>query len=313
MSPSGEEIVRARLSFHKLEVFKRVVEVGSVTKVAEELYISQPVVSEHLRTLEEIVGTQLFFWERRTLRLTAAGEIVYDLACAVWSRTAEALRMLEGVAQGTAGAVVVGSTATLATYRLPPILLDSSLVDSGITVTLETYTSNGIAAALMDGLCDVAAIMAGTALPRSEVVTEHVGYERLVLVAAGDAEPPVVRDFDDLAALDFVCAPRSQARRAAVEEMLREHGAPERRVKVELSHPEAIKHAVRRGLGVAFLHRCSVAAELAEGTLVELPLPGPPLRSGVSLCYRKNRRFSAAQTRVIDLMRARLASDADPS
>ena len=60
----------SRVTLHKLEVFSLVVELGGVSRAAEQLFVSQPVVTAHIRSLEQRVGARLFYREGRNLRLT---------------------------------------------------------------------------------------------------------------------------------------------------------------------------------------------------------------------------------------------------
>lgn len=59
---------------HKLITFLTVAKVGSYTKAAEELYISQPAVSQQLKNLEEELNVKLFTYKKRKLHLTQSGK-----------------------------------------------------------------------------------------------------------------------------------------------------------------------------------------------------------------------------------------------
>lgn len=70
------------VSFRRLEVFKTVVECGGVNAAANELGISQPSVSVHIRALEQEIGSPLFLREHgRTKRTTSIGQTFYTYAC----------------------------------------------------------------------------------------------------------------------------------------------------------------------------------------------------------------------------------------
>ena len=76
-----------RVTLTKLEVFSLVVELGGVSRAAEHLYVSQPVVSAHVRSLEERVGARLFYREGHHLVLTEAGRAVHGWATSAPART----------------------------------------------------------------------------------------------------------------------------------------------------------------------------------------------------------------------------------
>ena len=114
--------VDSRVTLHKLEVFELVVEHGSVSRAAEQLYVSQPVVSEHLRSLERRVGAPLFYREARALRLTESGEAVHGWATDLLTRTRSLSRQIDGLSDGMRGSAVIAASMSVGSYLLPRVL-----------------------------------------------------------------------------------------------------------------------------------------------------------------------------------------------
>ena len=83
-------------TLQKLEVFCLVVELQSVTRAAEQLCVSQPVISAHLRTMEAKLGVKLVKRSGRHIALTGWGERVYTWASDVMTRTREMEREFGG-------------------------------------------------------------------------------------------------------------------------------------------------------------------------------------------------------------------------
>src|SRR4051812_6364004 len=96
-----------RISLHKLEVFITVVELGSVSRAAERLYVAQPVVSAHIKSLEERVGAKLLQRRDNRMVLTEAGEVAYSWARDLLTRSREMQREVEGLIDGSRGTVTV--------------------------------------------------------------------------------------------------------------------------------------------------------------------------------------------------------------
>jgi hypothetical protein len=69
------------ITLHKLRVFKEVVERQSLTLAAQELFVSQPVVSAHVRDLEEYFGSRLLYQHGRRMLLNEAGQAVCTSTC----------------------------------------------------------------------------------------------------------------------------------------------------------------------------------------------------------------------------------------
>jgi DNA-binding transcriptional LysR family regulator len=128
-----------------------------------------------------------------------------------------------------------------------------------------------------------------------------------VLVAAPDADlPPRPLDLAALTGLRFVCTVQDSPRVELIDQPLRELGVAARDVVVELSHPEAIKRAVQRGLGVAFLLQAAVERELEAGELEALAVGGLELDAPVFLVHRADRDFSRLQSDLIQSIEDRL-------
>src|ERR1700760_5005074 len=81
-----------RITFQKLEILCLVVDLGGVTRAAEHLWVAQPVVTAHIRSLQERLGVTLFHREGRRTILTDAGQQVYQWAQDVLSRTEQMQR-----------------------------------------------------------------------------------------------------------------------------------------------------------------------------------------------------------------------------
>jgi hypothetical protein len=61
-----------------LSYFVALADAGSFTRAAEQMFIAQPTLSQQIRRLEEIVGTQLLQRRREGLQLTTAGAVLLD-------------------------------------------------------------------------------------------------------------------------------------------------------------------------------------------------------------------------------------------
>lgn len=95
----------------------------SVSRAAERLHLVQPAVSQHLKQLEEELGTLLFSRQgKRLAGLTEAGERVVTHARQVLSGTASILAVGQDHARHDSGVLRIGATHTQARYVLPPVI-----------------------------------------------------------------------------------------------------------------------------------------------------------------------------------------------
>ena len=117
-APAGVKptaMLDTRITLYKLEVFDLVVELGSVSRAADQLFVSQPVVTAHIRSLEQRIGGRLFYRKGRQLVLTEAGRAVHAWARDVLTHTHELSRHLDGLSDGSRGSVVLGASMSAMT------------------------------------------------------------------------------------------------------------------------------------------------------------------------------------------------------
>lgn len=304
-----------RISLQKLEVFVLVVELASVSRAAERLYVAQPVVTAHVRSLEERLGAKLLYRDGQRMQPTSAGKTAYAWAQDVLARSRGMVRELEGLAEGTLGSVEVASSMTPGSYLLPPVLGRFQLDHPGAELTLGVSNPEGALRDAESGAADLAVVMDDVELVRStQLQCEQLGEEDMVLVTAPHAEPrkpsiPIAQ----LATLPFISSPPRLARREIEDRRLREHGVRRENVVMALGHPEAMKRVAMQGIAATLLFRSAVSHELEEGSLREVAISDARLRVPILLVYRRSRRFTPVQSELVDAIRRSLRPRAGTS
>lgn len=262
------------LTLRQLETFEAIARLGSVTRAAEALHLSQPAVSIQLRSLTAAVGQRLTEPVGRGLRLTQAGHDLYE-ACSemasVWSAFESRLDEEAALRRGRLRVSVV----TTAKYFLPRALGRFVQQHPGIEVELEILNRDGVLARLRDRLDDLCVMSA----PPEEWALDAVPFldNPLVVIAPRSYAPPHAGELHlaELAGERFLLREPGSGTRTVVDRQLA-------RERVRLAHRmtvgsnEAIKQAVAGGLGVAIVSRHALSeADLPEIRL--LPVRGFPL------------------------------------
>lgn len=312
-SSNTRRLFASQATLHKLEIFCMVCDLQSVTRVAERMRVAQPVVTAHLRFLEEKLGAKLFERSGRRLVLTKEGGRVYTWARDIITRTRELERELMVSDDGEAGSAVVAASMTVASYVLPQVFADfrRRFRKGGITVHISN--PQFVTAAVRDGSCDFGVCILD---PRADVDglnVERLWTEHLVLVAAADSD--LVGESataEEIMRLPFISSPRHQVRRELEEDALRAHGIMHREVMLEFGHPEAIKQAIRSHAGVAFVMETSVRDEIARGLLRRVETPGLELPAPVFLIHRRGKGFSDFQEKLMAFVRETSDGSAPP-
>lgn len=306
--------VDLRISLQKLEVVLNVVRLGGVGRAAEAMYVAQPAVTGHIRSLEERLGARLFYREGHQLYLTPSGEAVYKWAEEVLRVTGEFDRELTDLSSGASGSAVVGAGASIGSYVLPLVLARFRERNPSASISLSVAKVDQVIDEVRRGSIDFAFVTTESDVELPGMVVEAVGSEEIVLVSDPDRAPSAAPiSLADLAELPLVDMPEGLLRGSYVMSRLREAGVSDFNVVLELGHPEAAKRAVQDGLGLTLLPRSAVQDELDSGRLVEVPVADLHLSVPISLVYRQDKDLAPMQRKLIDELVAALHSPREQS
>jgi DNA-binding transcriptional LysR family regulator len=298
-----------RITLYKLDIFCQVVEAGGVTRAADQLILTQPVVTGHIRSLEERLNTKLFSRSGRHNVLTEAGERTYRWGKEILRAAHELHRELGEIGDGSGGSVAIAASMSAGSYLLPPVIASFARERPSVQVSLSVSDQAAAQEAVQVGDVDFAIAIGETPPQPDWLECETIGEEELVVVAAPSEAIAAPLTREDLAALPFVESPMS-GRRSLADRRLRDFGVQERQVALELGHPEAMKRAVEEAVGAAMLFRGAVREELGRGSLVELRVDGVDLAFPVLLMMRRDKILSRAQAALLDEIRVACAAPA---
>jgi DNA-binding transcriptional LysR family regulator len=144
------------MELRHLRYFVAVAEAENVTRAAEKLHVAQPAVSRQIRDLEEELGLALFERSAKSLRLTEAGRVFLEEACAVLRRADEAVAAVRAVALGTRGELHVAYAPSLTVQILPRALRRFQAEFPNVRVSLHDLSTEEMLAGLRDGTLDIA-------------------------------------------------------------------------------------------------------------------------------------------------------------
>jgi DNA-binding transcriptional LysR family regulator len=143
-------------SVRHLEVFCAVARSRSFTRAAEELHVSQPVVSRTVRELERSLGVDLFTRTTRSVTLTPHGAELLDLAGDLLERFDRTMDRFAAYCRGDYGRIVVATLPSIAAGYLPPILVSFLADNPGTRVEILDVAAAEAARAVESGAADLA-------------------------------------------------------------------------------------------------------------------------------------------------------------
>lgn len=281
------------ITLRQLEVFAEVLKSGSTTQASQRLALSQSAVSAALTDLEGQLGVQLFDRVGKRLVVNEHGRLLYPRALAALEQASE----IEQLFREANGAIRVFASSTIGNYILPEVIAHYRRDFPELPLELSVGNSQDVITAVADFRVDIGLIEGPC--HAAEIIAEPWLEDELV-VFTPPSSPLLQREvtLEALAAAPWILRERGSGTREIVDYLLLSH-LPQFQLGMELGNSEAIKHAVRHGLGISCLSRRVIAEQLETGTLVEVPLPLPRLVRTLWRIHHRQKHLSSALTRFI--------------
>jgi DNA-binding transcriptional LysR family regulator len=263
------------VTLNQLRTFLAVAESGSVRAAAQQLVVTQAAVSASLAALQKSLGVALLRPDGRGLRLTDAGEAYAGYTRRVLGLLDEAGLAAAAAADPERGELRIAAVTTAAEQIVPALLGGFRARHPQMGVRLEAGNRDRVRALLDRHQVDL--VLGGRPEPGWDVQVQAVRAHELVVVAspalAAGAHGTSLLPW--LARQAWLLREPGSGTRASTDALLVDLDiAP---LTLMVGSNGAIRESAIVGLGVTLVSRDAVAAEIASGRLVELPVPGTPL------------------------------------
>ncbi len=278
------------ISLRQLTVFQAVAHHLSYTRAAEQLNLSQPAVSSHIKQLESNIGLPLFEQLGKKIFITHPGEELLRYAQDILSQLQEAKQVMEDLKGKGCGRLTI-SVATTANYFAPRLLAIFNQRCADTQVRLDVTNRKGLLKHLENN--DVDIVIMGQPPEELELVAEAFMENPLVMIAPPE-HPFAQRPHIPLTELEhhtFLVRERGSGTRIAMERHFAEQGIS-LSTGMEMNTDEAIKQGVQAGLGLGIVSRHSLDMELAMQKLVILSVDSFPLMRYWHVVHRQGKRLS---------------------
>ncbi|UAK23769.1 LysR family transcriptional regulator [Sphingomonas nostoxanthinifaciens] len=178
------------IDMRQLRYFLAVADERSVTRGAERLHMAQPPLSRRIQELEAGIGAPLFERGRRPLRLTTAGQVMYDQAKLVLDAMDRLKALVGEVTTAPRARFTLGLVPSTLYIRIPEIIAKLRALAPDLEIGLAEMDSREQVRALGDGRIDVG-------FDRIVVDDPHLRHEVMreeSLIVAVPADDPLLAD-----------------------------------------------------------------------------------------------------------------------
>jgi len=255
------------MDLRRLEVFAKVADLGSFSRAAEALFLTQPTISEHVRALEVELGLSLLDRLGRGATPTPAGRVLLDYARRMLKLAEEARQAIDHFQGRMSGTLLVGGSTIPGEYVLPAMMGQFKVKYPDIAISLRVGSSRLVSDWVDEGRVEIGVVGARPAL-RSLVAHELMSDELVVVVPAG--HPWASRKtvgLADVRSEPLIVREPGSGSREALERALAEAGTDldAFRLAGEIGSTQAVKQAVRAGVGITIVSRRAVEDECRAG------------------------------------------------
>ncbi|HPE81864.1 MAG: LysR family transcriptional regulator [Chromatiaceae bacterium] len=278
-------------TLRQLQLFEAIVRLGSFTRAAEELFLTQPTVSMQIKKLADSMGLPLFEHVGRNVSPTEAGLELYESCRRIFETLANLemkLADLKGIKRGRLRLGVI----TTAKYFAPEILGEFCQQYPGIEVALKVSNRDRIIERINANEDDLY-IMGQAPSDQSDIEAFPFAPNPLVVMAPRN-HPLVGKKKIALSQImeePFILREPGSGIRDATLRMFDEFGGRPH-VRMELGSNEAIKHAIVGGLGLSVLSLHTLALEGPDGPVAILDVEGFPIMRQWYLVHPKGKELS---------------------
>lgn len=276
----------------RVDTFLEVCRLMNYTRAAEQLNLTQPAVSQHIRWLEEQCGVKLFHYENKQLSLTAAGQMLRSAAITMKQDQMFLYRRMQEADSEDAD-LCFGVTPTVGMYLIPKPLAAYRRRHPSAKVSMQVENSELLCRWLDSGEIDFA-ILEGY-FHKEDYDSMLYRTERYLAVCAQD--------------YPFQNTPRQLADLLGETLLVREEGSGNREIirrslsrknldlqdfhsLFEVGDMNVLKQMLVQGCGIGFLYEAAVREDLQQGRLRAIELEDFAEDHDITFLWRKGSIFA---------------------
>ncbi len=287
-------------TLHQLRIFTKVCEYGSITRASEALYLTQPAISIQLKKLQDEFEIPLTEVIGRKLYVTNFGNQILELALEILDkvdRLEASVDQFKGILTGH----IRIATASTGKYVMPYFLTGFMRKYPGVTISVDVTNKTKVIENLKENSVDF--VLISVIPPNLALETVPLIKNELHLVAATSyPDLPKRMSVKKLGTNTLIFREEGSATRAAMETFLNKNKIQIIR-SMQLVSNEAVKQAVRAGLGLSIMPLIGIGSELALEKMKIVPMKGLPIITQWNLAHGRGKNLSPASLALVEYIK----------
>jgi DNA-binding transcriptional LysR family regulator len=302
-----QQIPPIDFDLRQLEIFLKVVELGSFSKAADAVYLAQASVSERVATLEKMVGTKLLDRLGRQIAPTRAGELLYKHALLLLDMKRTASLEMQDFLGLKKGSIHLGGSTIPGEYILPKVIKDFREKYPLMTVSLTIADSSEIESHVLEGNLELGVV--GSKSAHSTLIRNELWQDELVLAVPAQHRWAKKKEVSikELSKEPFIMRELGSGTLKIVDDYLRTSGIKgieSLEIAARFGTSTAVKEGIKTGLGVSILSARALNTELRTGILKAVKVKGISMSRKFYLVRDRRRTTSPLCQAMIDFLLA---------
>jgi DNA-binding transcriptional LysR family regulator len=285
------------LNVHQLNVFVIAAETLNFTQTAKRLHLTQSSVSQHIKSLENQLGVELFNRKGRSLEITDEGSVLLPMAREIVEGSIRAAEQMELLKSEVHGSLIIGCNTAPGKYILPIMLAKFHEHYPLVRIACQVLPAKQVQDGLAEGVIHFT--LSNVADPSGDGGDYQLYLEEpIVLIVPLDhpwADRGVI-DPDELHEVQFIMREKSSGTYQNVKDGLQEVGVDIEKLDtfMEMGTSEALALAVEQGLGVGFVAKM-ILEKICPGRVAEVEVQGLSVHQPIYLGRQTAFPATAAQ------------------
>jgi DNA-binding transcriptional LysR family regulator len=272
------------VDIHHLKVFISVFKNRSFSRASEELHLTQPTISDHIKTLEEELDFKLFDRLGRTIIPTKEAEVLYSHAMEIIEKANILKEAIGQTKKEIKGELIIGASTIPGTYLMPHIMAKFQKRYPSVSFQILVSDSRDIVEKVSRHELLMGAVGAKTT--NTQINYAPFMDDELIVVSS----PSLIIKFP------IILREEGSGTRKETEKILEGKGISFENIKIAgiFGSTDAVKQAVKAGLGVSILSKFSVTDELKHKILKEIKLIDLQMKRKFYIVTHKKRTLPQA-------------------
>ncbi len=263
------------MDIKQLTTFLEVAKHKSFTRTSEILYLTQPTVSNHVKSLEQELGIHLFVRSKKQITLTNAGLLFHGYAQRIVDEHQQMMAEIKRYTGTQKGHLRLYASSVPRRYILPNLMQAFHAKFPHITFSITDSDSRMVVDNLLMGETDFG--FTGALYPASRLHYDPIFSDQLVLITNNDEKKPQdgkVWQLEELSQMRFILREEGSGTRNTLDRYLKKAGLPDDYLHI-LAYVEdtrSIVEMVKNGLGQAIVSNLEAEQGIEDGWLHAWPV-----------------------------------------